>query len=125
MELRHPVEETLPRSIEEPDLVPIIDVVRQNPDGVPLSAIAAAMPQIPQRTLQRWLKRLVDDGRLRQEGAARAARYRMPAIAEVQEEGTLPEAPSREGTALPLSAESEKIQKLSSAANRSKKASRV
>jgi len=68
---------------------------------------------MPQRTLQRRLKTLVEKGRLAQEGKGRAARYRLPAEAEKREETAAGQAGSREEkpeeTVIPLSTESAKI----------------
>ena len=40
------------------DLAAVVDFVRQSPDGARSSEIAKALKEVPQRTLQRWLKSL-------------------------------------------------------------------
>src|SRR3546814_10708415 len=41
-----------------------------------IGALQDVFPQVPRRNLQRWLAKLVEDGRLIAEGNARARRYR-------------------------------------------------
>jgi Protein of unknown function (DUF1488)/Fic/DOC family len=103
----------MPQRLREKDLALIVDLVRPRRDGARRSDIAEALKGIPQRTLQYWLKNLVEQGRLAQEGKGPAARYRLPAVTEEQKE-----APARqvraeeekpEEAVVPLSAESEKI----------------
>jgi hypothetical protein len=96
------------------DLAAVVDFVRQNADGARSSEIARALKEVPQRTLQRWLKGLVDVGRLTQEGKGPAARYRLPRAAEEGQKETKPGQDTRgeekpEEAVVPLSAESEKI----------------
>ena len=69
----------MPKRLREQDLASVVDFVRQSADGARRGEIAEALKEIPQRTLQRWLKSLVEDGRLMQEGKGPAARYRLPA----------------------------------------------
>lgn len=54
----------------------IVAAVEGAPAGLGIEALEAHFPGVPRRTLQRWLARLVDDGRLVAEGKARARRYR-------------------------------------------------
>ncbi|MEX0644815.1 MAG: Fic family protein [Parvularculaceae bacterium] len=70
------------RKLAEEDLATIEEIVRKNArDGVSAPQIAEALPAAPpSRTLQYWLKRLVDTGRLVKEGDGRWARYRLPPI---------------------------------------------
>jgi len=68
----------MPKRLREEDLASIVDVVRQSPDGARRSDIAKALKDVPQRTLQYWLKNLVGEGRLAQEGKGPAAKYRLP-----------------------------------------------
>ena len=68
------------------DLAAVVDFVRQSANGARSGEIAEALKDIPQRTLQRWLKSLVESGRLVQVGKGPAARYRLPVIAEEQKE---------------------------------------
>jgi len=96
------------------DLAAVVDFLRQSADGARSSEIAKALNEVPQRTLQRWLKGLVEEGRIAQEGKGPAARYRLPrAAAEEQKETEARQVtPSEEKTeeaVVPLSAESEKI----------------
>jgi DNA-binding HxlR family transcriptional regulator len=60
------------------DLAAVVDFVRQSANGARSGEIAEALKEIPQRTLQRWLKSLVESGRLVQVGKGPAARYRLP-----------------------------------------------
>jgi DNA-binding transcriptional ArsR family regulator len=95
------------------DLAAVVDFVRLSAHGARSGEIAEALKEIPQRTLQRWLKSLVEEGRLLQEGKGRAARYRLPKAAEEHKETsarqTQPEEDKPEEAVVPLSAESEKI----------------
>jgi len=94
------------------DLAAVVDFVRCNTNGARSGEIAAALKDIPQRTIQRWLKGLVEDGRLAQEGKGPAARYLFPGAIEAQRETIAreadPGAEKREAI-LPLSVESTKI----------------
>lgn len=103
------------------DLAAVVDFVRQNADGARSSEIARALKEVPQRTLQRWLKGLVEEGRLAQEGKGPAARYRLPR-AEVEEQKetkarqATPGEEKPEEAVVALSAESEKIREYPRAA---------
>ena len=103
----------MPKRLREEDLVSIVDVARQRTDGARRSEIAQALKDVPQRTLQYWLKSLVEDGRLIQEGKGPAARYRLPAAAEKKKETAARQAApgeeKPEEAMVPLSAESKKI----------------
>ena len=95
------------------DLAAVVEFIRQSANGARSGEIAQALRGIPQRTLQRWLKNLVNEGRLTQEGKGPAARYRFPSAAAEQKEtpelqaGAAAEKP--EEVVVPLSAESKKI----------------
>ena len=65
------------RPIQEDNLNSVIEIVRRVPGGARRSEIAKALKDVPQRTLQYWLKALVDNGRLNKEGKGPAARYRL------------------------------------------------
>jgi Protein of unknown function (DUF1488)/Fic/DOC family len=95
------------------DLAAVVDFVRKSVDGARSGEIAEALKNIPQRTLQRWLKTLVEEGRLTQAGKGPAARYRVPAAAEERKEAPARQAGAEEEkpeeAVVPLSAESEKI----------------
>ena len=95
------------------DLAAVEDFVRQSADGARSVEIAEALKGVSQRTLQRWLKSLVEQGRLTQEGKGPAARYRVPSpVEEKRELSAQPVGPEAEGTeevGIPLSFESQKI----------------
>ena len=95
------------------DLAAVVDFVRQSANGARSGEIAEALKEIPQRTLQRWLKGLVESGRLVQGGKGPAARYRLPAIVEKQKETPErkrgPEEEKPEEVVTPLSVESAQI----------------
>jgi Fic family protein len=95
------------------NLAAVVAFVRQSADGAQSGEIAEALKEIPQRTLQRWLKRLVEEGRLTQEGKGRAARYRLLKAPEEDKETperqAQPKQEKPEEAVVPLSAESEKI----------------
>jgi Fic family protein len=103
----------MPKRLREKDLASVVDVVRQSTDGARRSDIAKALKEVPQRTLQYWLKGLVEDGRLMQEGKGPAARYRLSGAVEEQKETAArqagPEEEKSEEARVPLSAESAKI----------------
>jgi transposase-like protein len=103
----------MPKRLGEEDLASVVDIVRQSTGGARRSDIAKALKRVPQRTLQYWLKSLVEDGRLTQGGKGPAARYRLPAVIEEQKETPVRQARAEEEkpeeVVLPLSAESEKI----------------
>jgi Fic family protein len=91
------------------DLAAVVDFVRQSVDGARSGDIAVALKNIPQRTLQRWLKTLVEQGRLTQEGKGPAARYQIPSPAEPHVQLAGPEVEGTEEEVIPLSAESQMI----------------
>jgi hypothetical protein len=95
------------------DLAAVVDFVRLSANGARSGEIAESLRDIPQRTLQRWLKSLVESGRLVQVGKGPAARYRLPAIVEEQKETPErkrgPEEEKPEEVVTPLSAESAQI----------------
>lgn len=67
------------RQIPEKELLAIEAVVRSYPGGVGIRRIAGELQQdLPRRTLQYRLKRLVAERRLVREGANRWAKYRIP-----------------------------------------------
>ena len=59
----------------------ILDALAAAPDGIGIEALQEALPGIPRRSLQRWLARLVEEGRARAEGSARARKY-LPVAAQ-------------------------------------------
>jgi transposase-like protein len=105
-------EEIMPKRLGEEDLASVVDIVRQSTGGARRSDIAKALKRVPQRTLQYWLKSLVEDGRLTQEGKGPAARYLLPAVIEEQKETRAPQARAEQEkpeVVVPLSTESKKI----------------
>src|SRR3546814_8588835 len=50
----------------------IAQAVAATPGGMGIEALQDVFPQVPRRNLQRWLAKLVEDGRLIAEGNARA-----------------------------------------------------
>ena len=95
----------MPKQIPADDLDQIEKAVRAHP-GITSAEIADVLAeQVPRRTLQFRLKRLVDDGRVLRQGEGRWARYRAPgaAPAPAQPEAAVDEA------AVPLSPESQEI----------------
>src|SRR5580658_6252208 len=103
----------MPQRLRGKDLESIVDLVRQRPDGARRSDIAEALQGVPQRTLQYWLKSLVDHGQLIEGGKGPAARYRLPAATDEQKEKPARQASAGEEkpeeAVVPLSAESERI----------------
>ncbi|MGA8669984.1 MAG: Fic family protein [Terracidiphilus sp.] len=103
----------MPRRLREEELAQIVEIVRQSTDGARRSDIAKALKEVPQRTLQYWLKSLMEDGRLTQKGKGPAARYRLPAETTEQKEVAARQHSPREEkpdeAIVPLSAESKKI----------------
>lgn len=82
----------------------IVAAVAAAPDGVGIEALQAAFPEVPRRSLQRWLATLVEDARLVAEGSARARRYRTAAAPAAS-----PVAVTTE-PAIPLSAPGRQVQ---------------
>ncbi len=76
------------RPEREDELVSIIDIVRKSLTGARRSDIEGVLPGVPQRTLQFWLRSLVRDGRLIQEGRGPAARYRIATPVEGEPKAT-------------------------------------
>jgi len=96
---------TVPRPIPADELDQIEKAVRAHP-GITSPEIADVLgEQVPRRTLQFRLKRLVDDGRVLREGEGRWARYSAPGAARAPAQ---PEAAADEA-AVPLSPESQEI----------------
>jgi hypothetical protein len=91
--------------IGEEDIAAIIAAVARHPGGADRETIAKALPRkLAPRTLQFWLKNLVDDGRLRSEGAKRAVRYHVPATTiTTAPVTTLPETETEAAAVVPVS----------------------
>jgi Fic family protein len=93
------------------ELNAIVEIVRRHPDGAGLQDIAAALhDDVPVRTLQYRLQRLVEEGYLVREGERRWTRYRLPRAGDG--EAAAPAAPVAEGegeAAIPVSPAGEEI----------------
>ena len=69
----------MPKQVSQKELDAIVEVVGQFPEGATLEDVSDTLNRdIPRRTLQRYLSRLVKDGRISKEGKARASRYKLP-----------------------------------------------
>lgn len=78
--------------VGEGDIAAIIAAVRQYPSGAKRENIAAALTRkLAPRTLQFWLKKLVESGRLTSDGVKRAVKYHLPTAAAVAPGTTIPE----------------------------------
>lgn len=65
--------------VGEDDVAAIIAAVARYPGGAGRENIAAALPRkLASRTLQFWLKNLVESGRLTSKGVKRAVKYHVP-----------------------------------------------
>ena len=68
--------------VGEDDITAIITAVERYPSGASRETIAEALPRkLAPRTLQFWLKNLVESGRLTSQGVKRAVKYHLPAAA--------------------------------------------
>lgn len=99
------------RPVPAAELNMIVEVVRRYPGGVGLQDIAAALPgDVPVRTLQYRLQRLVEEGQLVREGERRWTRYSLPAAAEPEGPATAAPVAGDEGEFLaPVSPAGEEI----------------
>lgn len=95
----------MPRPIPAEELDQIEKTVRAHPRITSAEIAELLGAQVPRRTLQFRLKRLVDDGRIQREGEGRWARYSAPGAEPAT---TQPEAVADEA-AVPLSPESQEI----------------
>src|SRR3546814_15889221 len=75
----------------------IAQAVAATPGGMGIEALQDVFPQVPRRNLQRWLAKLVEDGRLLAHGNSRARRYRSAVAPMVDPDHTITQ------PALPLS----------------------
>jgi hypothetical protein len=67
------------RQVPEEELEAIVEAVAKQGEAASIGDIAAALQtEMPHRTLQRRVATLIEQGRLLQEGWARASRYRLP-----------------------------------------------
>lgn len=65
----------MPRRIPEALLDELVEQIERHPEGLAIGQVAAAQADIPRRTLQRHLARLVETGRIHTIGRASALRY--------------------------------------------------
>jgi fido (protein-threonine AMPylation protein) len=61
-----------------PILNALVAAVAESVDGLGVEALQRAFPELPRRSLQRYLSALTDEGRLLAERSGRARRYRAP-----------------------------------------------
>lgn len=72
----------MPKVIRSDELDAIVSAVAFHADGIGLEALNDSLPDLPRRTLQRRLAKLLRSGRLLVIGQGRAGRYCVPASAE-------------------------------------------
>lgn len=102
--MRH-ITVNMPKQVPEEELSAILEVVRRFPEGMSVSQIVSALSQKrPQRSLQRRLQMLVDQGRLVLEGVGRGSKYLLP-----KPEIAPPAETQQSAAQLPVSTESGKI----------------
>lgn len=83
------LEEHVARVISQETLRQIEEAVRQRPESMTATEIADSLKVTPpRRTLQYWLKALVDNQRLIREGSGRWARYRLPEVVSLSVRAT-------------------------------------
>lgn len=71
----------MPRQIPQDELDAVLAAVARFPEGATLEEISSTLEiQVPRRTLQRRLAKLVAQKRLLAEGRARGSRYKLPVI---------------------------------------------
>ena len=100
----------MPRPIPEQQLAAIVEIIRRHPEGAGLQDISAALPDdVPVRTLQHRLQRLVEAGRLVREGERRWTRYRVPPAGEREERAPAPAAEAEGEVPAPISPAGEEI----------------
>jgi Fic/DOC family len=99
--------------IGEDDIAAIIAAVERYPGGASRENIVKALPRkLAPRTLQFWLKNLVESGRLTSEGTKRGARYFLPTTAAALEpEATVPETETGTTAIVPVSRTGAAIQR--------------
>jgi Fic/DOC family protein len=90
--------------VGEDDIAAIIAAVERHPGGASRENIAGALPRkLAPRTLQFWLKNLVESERLESKGVKRAVRYHLPASAPVAPDATVPETETGAAPLVPVS----------------------
>jgi hypothetical protein len=102
------------KALKEDDLTAIEEIIQGYPGGVSVAEIADALKApVPRRTLQYWLKSLVDAARIVTEGEGRGAKYLMPAPAKAVELTPINKeaVAAAEEEAVPLSAASQETRR--------------
>jgi hypothetical protein len=95
--------------VGEDDVAAIIAAVARYPGGAGRENIAAALPRkLASRTLQFWLKNLVESGRLTSKGVKRAVKYHVP---PPEAAAALTTAPEETAPAIPVSRAAAAIQR--------------
>ena len=74
----------MPRRTPRDTLDSLVAQIAAQADGLGIEQLTAANPDVPRRTLQRHLLRLVEDGRTRVTGRAAATRYSVVETAQRQ-----------------------------------------
>ena len=67
----------MPTKNTELNLQAIEDILKSHGPNLSAQQIHAELESVPLRTLQYWLKRMVSEKRILQEGATRSTRYRL------------------------------------------------
>ncbi|MEX2543424.1 MAG: Fic family protein [Trueperaceae bacterium] len=88
----------------------IVEIVNRHPDGARLQDFVAALPDVPERTLQYRLRRLVAEGRLVRTGERRWTRYWLPPTGEREAPASAVQIPEEESEpVIPISPAGEDI----------------
>ncbi len=97
----------MPRKIPETELDALANAAAESAEGLGVSELQQAFPEMPRRSMQRRLALLVAKGRIKKTGKGRATRYQAPRqssadAVEVHEPSNAPELPglSREALAV-------------------------
>jgi hypothetical protein len=92
--------------VREDDVAAIIAAVERYPAGARRENIAKALPRkLAPRTLQFWLKNLIESGRLTSDGVKRAVRYHLPTttLSALAPGTTVPETETGAAAVVPVS----------------------
>jgi hypothetical protein len=90
--------------VGEDDVAAMIAAVERYPGGASRENIAKALPRkLAPRTLQFWLKNLVESGRLTSDGVKRAVRYHLPTTTSPAPGTTVPETETGAAAVVPVS----------------------
>ena len=105
----------MPKQIPQDELEAILEVIAQIPEGASVETIMEALEmEIPRRTLQRRLSRLVESRQLVNEGKGRGSRYKLPEKITLHAEMGQYELKGKDATLdvyIPVSTEGEAIKK--------------